>query len=69
MFLLWILSYIIHLIFLTSDPFFRMSHPYPYELYKRVDEPSGKEKYVALSTFPKRPTPDEINDAFIGKPR
>ncbi|EXC11819.1 putative adenylate kinase 2 [Morus notabilis] len=47
----------------------RMSYPYPYELYKRVDEPSGKEKYVALSTFPKRPNPDEINDAFIGKPR
>lgn len=47
----------------------RMSYPYPYELYKRVDEPSGKEKYVSLSTFPKRPTPDEINDAFVGKPR
>ncbi|GMN47170.1 hypothetical protein TIFTF001_016356 [Ficus carica] len=47
----------------------RMAYPYPYELYKRVDEPSGKEKYVSLTTFPKRPTPDEINDAFVGKPR
>lgn len=46
-----------------------MSYPYHYELYKRVDEPSGKEKYVMLSTFPQRPTIDEINDAFEGKPR
>ncbi|XP_054822379.1 adenylate kinase 5, chloroplastic isoform X2 [Prosopis cineraria] len=47
----------------------RMSYPFPYELYKRVDESFGKEKYVLLSTFPKRPTIDEINDAFQGKPR
>ncbi|KAL0013616.1 hypothetical protein SO802_000685 [Lithocarpus litseifolius] len=46
----------------------RMSYPYRYELYKRVDEPSGKEKYVILSTFTERPTTDEINDAFQGKP-
>ncbi|KAL1325564.1 hypothetical protein HN51_035620 [Arachis hypogaea] len=47
----------------------RMSYPYRYELYKRVDDPSGKEKYVILSTFLERPTTDEINDAFEGKPR
>ncbi|PON67131.1 Adenylate kinase subfamily [Parasponia andersonii] len=47
----------------------RMSYPYRYELYKRVDEPSGKEKYVILSTFPQRPSTDEVNDAFIGKTR
>ncbi|KAG7942654.1 hypothetical protein I3843_16G114800 [Carya illinoinensis] len=47
----------------------RMSFPYRYELYKRVDEPSGKEKYVILSTFPERPDTDEVNDAFLGKPR
>lgn len=46
-----------------------MSHPYRYELYKRVDESPGKEKYILLSTFPERPTTDEINDAFQGKPR
>ncbi|CAL5397216.1 unnamed protein product [Camellia sinensis] len=47
----------------------RMSYPYGYELYKRVDDPSRKEKYIILSTFPKRPDSDEINDAFEGKPR
>ncbi|KAK4852983.1 hypothetical protein QYF36_001885 [Acer negundo] len=47
----------------------RMTYPYGCELYKRVDEPSGKEKYVILSTFPERPNIDEINDAFEGKPR
>ncbi|XP_058067512.1 adenylate kinase 5, chloroplastic isoform X2 [Magnolia sinica] len=47
----------------------RMSYPYRYELYKRVDDPSGKEKYVILATFPQKPTVDEINDAFTGKPR
>ncbi|TXG60817.1 hypothetical protein EZV62_012180 [Acer yangbiense] len=46
----------------------RMTYPYGCELYKRVDEPSGKEKYVILSTFPERPNIDEINDAFEGKP-
>ncbi|KAM4125558.1 hypothetical protein ACJW30_01G320600 [Castanea mollissima] len=47
----------------------RMSYPYRCELYKRIDEPSGKEKYVILSTFTERPTINEINDAFQGKPR
>lgn len=47
----------------------RMSYPYAYELYKRVDEAPGKEKYVILSTFDKQPDIDEINDAFRGKPR
>jgi adenylate kinase len=48
---------------------FRMSFPYRHELYKRVDGPSGIEKYVILSTFPERPSTEEINDAFEGKPR
>ncbi|GMY35707.1 adenylate kinase 5, chloroplastic [Fagus crenata] len=47
----------------------RMSYPYRYELYKRVDESFGKEKYVILSTFTERPNTDEINDSFQGKPR
>jgi len=46
-----------------------MTYPNQYELYKRVDESVGKEKYVILSTFPQRPSTDEINDAFQGKPR
>ncbi|KAL5985481.1 hypothetical protein ACLOJK_027465 [Asimina triloba] len=46
----------------------KMSYPYRYELYRRVDEPSGREKYVILATFPEKPTIDEINDAFSGKP-
>ncbi|KAJ6296215.1 hypothetical protein OIU78_024120 [Salix suchowensis] len=33
----------------------RMSYPYRYELYKRVDQPSGTEKYVILSTFSEKP--------------
>ncbi|KAK6151647.1 hypothetical protein DH2020_014282 [Rehmannia glutinosa] len=48
----------------------RMSYPYEYELYKRVDdEPPKKEKYVILSKFEKRPSGEEINDAFEGKTR
>ncbi|XP_050881230.1 adenylate kinase 5, chloroplastic isoform X2 [Lathyrus oleraceus] len=47
----------------------RMSYPYRYELYRRVDESPGKEKYVILSTFPQMPTVDEVNDSFEGKPR
>ncbi|KAL5772755.1 hypothetical protein ACOSP7_012366 [Xanthoceras sorbifolium] len=48
----------------------RMTYPYGYELYKRVDEPSGgREKYIILSTFPEKPNTDDINDAFLGKPR
>ncbi|XAR66802.1 Adenylate kinase [Bertholletia excelsa] len=47
----------------------RMSHPYGYELYKRVDEAPGKEKYVIMTTFTEKPSGEEINDAFEGKPR
>lgn len=47
----------------------RMSYPYEYELYKRVDESSKKEKYTILATFATRPSGDEINDAFEGKTR
>ncbi|XP_013746759.2 adenylate kinase 5, chloroplastic isoform X1 [Brassica napus] len=47
----------------------RMSYPYRYELYKRVTEENGKEKYVLISTYSERPTPDQINDAFSGKSR
>ncbi|KAK2450575.1 adenylate kinase family protein [Trifolium repens] len=47
----------------------RMSYPYRYELYKRVDDSPGKEKYVIMSTFTERPTIDEINSSFEGKPR
>ncbi|XP_015893147.2 adenylate kinase 5, chloroplastic [Ziziphus jujuba] len=47
----------------------RMAYPYRYELYKRVDEPSGKEKYVILATFPQMPNSDEVNNAFLGKTR
>ncbi|XP_047157748.1 adenylate kinase 5, chloroplastic [Vigna umbellata] len=46
----------------------RMTYPNQYELYKRVDESPGKEKYAILSTFTQRPSTDEINDAFQGKP-
>lgn len=47
----------------------RMSYPYNYELFKRIDEAPGKEKYVMLTSFPKRPTTEEINHAFEGKDR
>nr|XP_034895452.1 adenylate kinase 5, chloroplastic isoform X2 [Populus alba] len=47
----------------------RMSYPYRYELYKRVDQPSGTEKYVILSTFSEKPSTDDVNDAFMGIPR
>ncbi|CAL9151685.1 unnamed protein product, partial [Musa hybrid cultivar] len=47
----------------------RMSYPHGYELYKRIDESYGKEKYKLIATFPKRPTSEEINAAFEGKPR
>lgn len=46
-----------------------MAYPNPYELYKRVDIEFKKEEYNLLSTFPERPTSDEMNDAFLGKPR
>ncbi|KMT03590.1 hypothetical protein BVRB_8g192630 isoform B [Beta vulgaris subsp. vulgaris] len=47
----------------------RMCYPFPYEVYKRVDEAPRNEKYVMLSTFDKKPTSDDINNAFLGKPR
>ncbi|PIA28947.1 hypothetical protein AQUCO_06400014v1 [Aquilegia coerulea] len=47
----------------------RMSYPYRYELYKRINESPGNEKYVIIATFMEKPTVDEINDAFDGKPR
>ncbi|KAL0906256.1 hypothetical protein M5K25_024734 [Dendrobium thyrsiflorum] len=47
----------------------RMTYSQDYELFKRIDEPSGKEKYVSIARFPQRPTIDEINDAFEGKIR
>ncbi|XP_042514979.1 adenylate kinase 5, chloroplastic isoform X2 [Macadamia integrifolia] len=47
----------------------RMAYPYQYEVYKRIDEPSGKEKYIILATFSENPDVDEINDAFQGKSR
>ncbi|XP_064958937.1 probable adenylate kinase 5, chloroplastic isoform X2 [Musa acuminata AAA Group] len=47
----------------------RMSYPHGYELYRRIDESYGKEKYKLIATFPKRPTSEEINAAFEGKPR
>lgn len=47
----------------------RMSYPYEYQLYKRVDESPKKEKYELLSIFEKRPSGEEINDAFEGKVR
>ena len=46
-----------------------MSYPHGYELYRRIDESYGKEKYKLIATFPKRPTSEEINAAFEGKPR
>ncbi|KAI0492309.1 hypothetical protein KFK09_026580 [Dendrobium nobile] len=45
----------------------RMTYSQDYELFRRIDEPSGKEKYVSIARFPQRPTIDEINDAFEGK--
>ncbi|KAL1563470.1 adenylate kinase [Salvia divinorum] len=47
----------------------RMSYSYEYQLYKRVDESPKKEKYELLSKFEKRPSGEEINDAFEGKVR
>uniref|UniRef100_A0A0D6QTU7 adenylate kinase n=1 Tax=Araucaria cunninghamii TaxID=56994 RepID=A0A0D6QTU7_ARACU len=47
----------------------RMSYPYAYELYKRIDTEPGKEEYVRIATFTKNPTSEEINDTFSGKSR
>ncbi|CAI9764207.1 unnamed protein product [Fraxinus pennsylvanica] len=43
--------------------------PVRVRVIQRVDVSAGKEKYIILSTFPKRPTGEEINDAFEGKTR
>ncbi|KAJ4791983.1 adenylate kinase family protein [Rhynchospora pubera] len=47
----------------------RMAYPKGYELFRRVDEPNGKEKYVIIAEFPEKPAATEINDAFAGRTR
>ncbi|KAH9296821.1 hypothetical protein KI387_028503, partial [Taxus chinensis] len=47
----------------------RMSYPHPYELYIRIDTEPGKEEYVKVATFAKKPNREEINDIFSGKSR
>ncbi|KAF2919009.1 probable adenylate kinase 5, chloroplastic isoform X1 [Oryza sativa Japonica Group] len=42
----------------------RMAYPNKYEIYRRVDEPNGQERYVLLEEFVEKPTPDEITNAF-----
>ncbi|TVU42380.1 hypothetical protein EJB05_08782, partial [Eragrostis curvula] len=44
----------------------RMAYPNKYEIYRRVDEPNGKEKYVLIAEFTEKPTPDDITAAFRG---
>ncbi|XP_062194929.1 probable adenylate kinase 5, chloroplastic isoform X1 [Phragmites australis] len=44
----------------------RMAYPNKYEIYRRVDEPNGKEKYVFIAEFTENPTPDDITGAFKG---
>ncbi|KAG9138671.1 hypothetical protein Leryth_018556 [Lithospermum erythrorhizon] len=68
------LYYIFRLLYYSGTQYpimgaLRMAYPNDYELFRRVDELPGKEKYVLLSTFAERPTSAEINDAFDGKPR
>ncbi|KAL6639970.1 hypothetical protein ACP70R_022280 [Stipagrostis hirtigluma subsp. patula] len=45
----------------------RMAYPDKYEIYRRVDEPNGKEKYVLIAEFTEKPTPDDITSAFKGQ--
>jgi len=45
----------------------RMAYPNKYEIYRRVDEPNGKEKYVLIAEFTDKPTPDDITSAFMGR--
>ncbi|CAO2201322.1 unnamed protein product [Urochloa humidicola] len=45
----------------------RMAYPNKYEIYRRVDEPSGTEKYVLIAEFTDKPTPDDITSAFKGR--
>uniref|UniRef100_A0ACD5WTZ7 Uncharacterized protein n=1 Tax=Avena sativa TaxID=4498 RepID=A0ACD5WTZ7_AVESA len=44
----------------------RMAYPNKYEIYRRVDEPNGKEKYDLLAEFTENPTADDITNAFKG---
>lgn len=44
----------------------RMGYPNKYEIYRRVDEPNGKEKYVLLAELMDKPTADDITNAFKG---
>ena len=46
---------------------FRMSYPNRYEIYRRVDELNGKEKYILIAEFTNKPTPDDITCAFTGR--
>jgi adenylate kinase len=50
----------------TNIIFFRMAYPNKYEIYRRVDEPNGKEKYVLIAELEEKPTPDDITAAFKG---
>lgn len=45
----------------------RMAYPNKYEIYRRVDEPNGKEKYVLIAEFDEKPTPDDITNAITGR--
>jgi len=45
----------------------RMSYPNRYEIYRRVDELNGKEKYILIAEFTNKPTPDDITCAFTGR--
>ncbi|KAJ7295642.1 hypothetical protein O6H91_03G008700 [Diphasiastrum complanatum] len=47
----------------------RMKYPAPYEVYKRLEDDNGKEKYVLLATFKDEPSSSEIGDAFDGRLR
>lgn len=45
----------------------RMAYPSQYEIYKRVDLESTKEKYVLLGTFNEEPKGSDISDLFAGR--
>lgn len=45
----------------------RMAYPNKYEIYRRVDDPNGKEKYILIAEFTDMPTPDDITSAFKGR--
>lgn len=44
-----------------------MAYPNKYEIYQRVDESNGKEKYVLIAEFTDKPTPDDITNALKGR--